>query len=185
MRINDQIRAREVRVIGEEGEQIGVVPLVEALRMARERNVDLVEVAPGAVPPVVRLMDYGRFKYEQTRKEREARKHQKTVLIKEVRLTPKTDEHDLDFKTRAIQRFLEEGDKVKVSIRFKGREMAHPQLGRQLLDDIAKKLESTAAIERTPVMEGRIMSIILSKGSASPKRKVPETGEQVTSSKAV
>ncbi len=172
-----------MRVIGEEGEQLGVIPTVEALRMARERNVDLVEVAPTAIPPVVRLMDYGRFKYEQTRKEREARKNQKTVNIKEVRLTPKTDDHDLDFKTRAIQRFLEEGDKVKVSIRFKGREMAHPQLGRQLLDDIAKKLESTASIERTPVMEGRIMSIILSKGTPASKRKASDTEQQLSASK--
>jgi len=118
-----------------------VLSIFDAIKLARERSVDLVEVAPTAVPPVCRLMDYGKFKYEQTRKERDARKNQKTVLVKEVRLTPKTDDHDVDFKTRAIQRFLDEGDKVKVSVRFKGREMAHPQLGRQVLDDIANRLQ--------------------------------------------
>jgi translation initiation factor IF-3 len=177
LRINDQIRVREVRVIGDEGEQMGVLPIFEALRAARERNLDLVEVAPTAAPPVCRLLDYGRFKYEQTRKERETRKNQKVVMVKEVRLTPKTDDHDVEFKTRAIQKFLEEGDKVKVSIRFKGREMAHPQLGRQVLDDIANRLQALAAIERTPIMEGRIMSMILTKGTATVKKKTAEDGQ--------
>ena len=149
-----------------------MLPAIEALRIARERNLDLVEVAPNAVPPVCRLMDYGKFKYEQTKREREARKHQKIVLLKEVRLTPKTDEHDIEFKSRTIQRFLEDGDKVKVTVRFKGRELAHPQLGRQVLDTIASNLRNAATVERTPLMEGRTMTMILSptpnqKGSGS------------------
>ena len=139
-----------------------MVPIAEALRIARERNLDLVEVAPTAVPPVCRIMDYGKYKYEQTKKEREARKHQKVSLLKEVRLTPKIDEHDLDFKSRAAKRFLESGDKVKVTVRFKGRELAHPQIGRQVLEAMAEKLKGVATVERVPVIEGRTMTMILS-----------------------
>lgn len=153
-----------MRLIGPAGEQLGVMSVPEALRIAREQGVDLVEVAPTAAPPVCRLMDYGRFKYEQEKKEREARKHQKIVLLKEVRLTPKTDEHDLEVKTRTILRFLKEGDKVKITVRFKGREMAHPQLGRQVLDGIAEALKGVATIERNALMEGRTMSMIVTPG---------------------
>lgn len=138
------------------------MPTYEALSLAREKNLDLVEVAPTAVPPVCRLLDYGKFRYEQTKKEREARKHQKVVLLKEVRMTPKIDEHDLDFKTRTVQRFLESGDKVKVSVRFKGRELAHPQLGRQVLEQVAEKLKGVGSVERIPAMEGRTMTMIVS-----------------------
>jgi len=145
---------------------MGVVPTLDALRIARERSLDLVEVAPTAVPPVCRLIDYGKFKYEQTKKEREARKNQKVVLLKEVRLTPKTDDHDIDFKSKMIQRFLEDGDKVKVTVRFKGREMAHPQLGRQVLDAISNNLRNSATIERTPLIEGRTMTMILTPNAA-------------------
>jgi translation initiation factor IF-3 len=137
------------------------MPTLEAMRIARERNLDLVEVAPTAVPPVCRLMDFGKYKYEQTQKEREARRNQKVALLKEVRLTPKTHEHDLLFKSKMIQRFLEEGDKVKVTVRFKGREMAHPQLGRQALDTIVGHLKDSATLERAPLMEGRTMTMIL------------------------
>ncbi len=161
LRINERIRAREVRVIGENGEQFGVMPLYEALRIAQDRNLDLVEVAPTAVPPVCRLLDYGKYRFEQAKKEREARKHQKVALLKEVRMGPATDEHDLEFKSKAIQRFIEEGDKVKVTVRFRGRQMAHPQLGRQVLDSIVAKLQGIAAVERPPVVEGRTMSMIL------------------------
>lgn len=150
-----------MRLILETGEQVGVVPLSQALGIARERNLDLVEVAPGAVPPVCRILDYGKFRYEQTKKEREARKHQKVVLLKEVRLTPKIDEHDLAFKTRTIERFLQTGDKVKVTVRFKGREMAHPQLGKQVLEEVAAKLKAVGTAERTPLMEGRNMTMIM------------------------
>src|SRR5439155_16323829 len=140
------------------------MPTAEALQMARERGLDLVEVAPNAVPPVARLLDYGRFKYEQEKKDREARKNQKIVLLKEVRLRPKTDEHDVDFKSKRIERFIEEGDKVKVTLRFRGREMAHPNLGRQLLEDVADRVKNVAVVERMPLMEGNTMTMILARG---------------------
>lgn len=138
-----------------------MLSLAEGLRLARERELDLVEVAPNAVPPVCRLLDYGKFKYEQTKREREARKHQKSAELKEVRCTPKTDEHDLLVKGRMVQRFLTDGDKVKVTVRFKGREMAHPQLGRQVLDFIADNVKGAGVVERVPLMEGRTMYMIL------------------------
>jgi translation initiation factor IF-3 len=150
-----------VRLIGEDAEQLGVVPTFEALRIAQERGVDLVEVAPTAVPPVCRLMDYGRFKYEQTKREREAKKNQKVVELKEVRMTPRTDEHDIVAKVKSILRFLGEGDKVKVTIRFRGRELGHPQLGRQILDEVAANIKEGAVIERPPIMEGRQMFMIM------------------------
>lgn len=140
--------------------------VVQAMQSAHERNLDLVEVAPNAVPPVCRLLDYGKYKYEQTKREREARKHAKGAELKEVRLTPKTDEHDLLFKARTVQRFLTEGDKVKVTVRFKGRELAHPQLGRQVLDFIVENVKGTGTVERTPLMEGRAMSLILTPTAA-------------------
>jgi translation initiation factor IF-3 len=178
--VNEQIRVREIRLIGEDGEQLGVMPTLEALRAARERGVDLVEVAPTAVPPVCRMLDYGRYKYEQEKREREARKNQKTVLMKEVRLRPKTDEHDIEFKSKQIERFVEEGDKVKVTLRFRGREMVHPNLGRQLLETVADRVKNVAAVERMPLMEGNTMTMILTKakqpgaGAAPPKPAAPE-----------
>ena len=157
-----------MRLIGEDGEQLGVLPTQEALQIARDRGVDLVEVAPTAVPPVARLLDYGRFKYEQEKKDREARKNQKIVLMKEVRLRPKTDEHDIDFKSKQIERFVEEGDRVKVTLRFRGRELAHPGLGRQLLEEVADRVKNVAAVERMPLMEGNTMTMILTKAKAAP-----------------
>ena len=133
----------------------------EALRIANERGLDLVEVAPTASPPVCRLMDYGKYKYEQTKKEREAKKNQKIVLLKEMRLRPKIDEHDLETKTKLVQKFLEDGDKVKVTVVFRGRELAHPQLGRELLDSVLDRLKGIVAVERPPLMEGKAMSMIL------------------------
>ncbi|HZT07668.1 MAG TPA: translation initiation factor IF-3 [Chloroflexota bacterium] len=171
--MNEQIRVREVRLIDEEGGQLGVVPTLEALRIARERGVDLVEVAPTAVPPVCRLLDYGRFKYEQEKKDREARKHQKTVLMKEVRLRPKTSVHDVDFKTKQIERFVEEGDKVKVTLRFRGREMVHPNVGRQLLEEVASRVKSVATVERMPLMEGNTMTMILTKAKPAGAPQAP------------
>jgi translation initiation factor IF-3 len=162
---------REVRLIGEQGEQLGIVPTMEALKIARDRGVDLVEVAPTAVPPVCRLMDYGRFKYEQEKKDREARKNQKTVLLKEVRLRPKTDEHDIEFKAKRIERFIEEGDKVKVSLRFRGREMAHPNVGRHLLEVVADRVKDVAVVERMPLLEGNTMTMILTKGKGGQQAK--------------
>jgi translation initiation factor IF-3 len=162
LRVNERIRVREVRLIDDNGDQLGVRPTAEALQMARERGVDLVEVAPMATPPVCRLMDYGRFKYEQTKKEREARKNSTKVELKEVRLRPKTDDHDIAFKTRNVQRFLEEGDKVKVTLLFRGREMAHPQIGRTILEGVAEHVRTLGQVERMPLMEGRTMTMIIS-----------------------
>lgn len=161
--MNERIRTREVRLIDENGEMIGVMPTPRALDIARERNLDLVEVSPNAVPPVCKLMDYGRFKYEQAKKENEARKNQKTITLKEIRLHPRTDEHDVDVKTRKIQEFLAEGDRVRVSVQFRGAEMRHPDIGRKLLDGIAEVLKGSAIIERSPSMEGRMMSMIVSR----------------------
>ena len=172
-RINERVRAREVRLIDEEGQMIGVMTSAQALALARERNLDLVEVSPMAVPPVCKLMDYGRFKYEQAKRENEARKHQKTVEIKEIRMTPRTDDHDLEVKVRKIEEFLAEGDKVKVSVKFRGREMAHPELGRQVLDRIATELKGTGMLERTPIMEGKMISMIVTRAPGwEPEKKV-------------
>jgi translation initiation factor IF-3 len=170
--VNERVRAREVRLIDENGEMIGVMPSSRALDIARERDLDLVEVSPNAIPPVCKLMDYGRYKYEQAKKESEARKNQKTVTQKEIRLRPRTDEHDVDVKTRKIQEFLAEGDKVRVSVQFRGAEMRHPDIGRKLLEEIAEVLKGSAIIERSPTMEGRMMSMIVSRapGWEPPKK---------------
>ena len=155
------IRAREVRVISSEGEQFGVLPLREALQKAEEAGLDLVEVAPTAVPPVCRIMDFGKYKYEMNKKANESKKHQTVIAVKEIKLRPRTDDHDIEFKTNNIKRFLAEGDKVKVSIMFRGREMAHPEQGRALLERIVKDLEQLAIVEQFPRMEGRNMFLML------------------------
>jgi len=181
--VNERIRAREIRLIDENGEMMGVMPPGRALEIARDRNLDLVEVSPNAMPPVCRLMDYGRHKYEQAKKENEARKHQKTITLKEIRMRPRTDEHDVEVKTRKIQEFLAEGDKVRVSVQFRGAEMRHPDIGRKLLDEIAEVLKGTATIERSPTMEGRMMSMIVSRapGWEPPKKQAtPPAGKQHT-----
>ena len=149
-------------MIGETGEQLGVLSTYEALRIARERGLDLVEVAPTAVPPVCRLLEYGKFKYEQTKKEREARKRQKVITLKEMRLRPKIDDHDLEFKTRLIEEFLRDGDKVKVTVIFRGREITHADIGRAILQKVAADLKEAAIVERAPLMEGKNLSLILS-----------------------
>lgn len=159
------------------------MPLARALAIARERNLDLVEVSPNAVPPVCKLLDYGRFKYEQAKKENEARKNQKTITLKEIRMRPRTDDHDIAVKTRKIQEFLAEGDKVRVSVQFRGPDMRHPDIGRKLLDGIAEELKGMATIERSPVMEGRMMSMIVSRapGWEPPKKQTaPSTGKNNT-----
>nr|WP_242823366.1 translation initiation factor IF-3 [Thermaerobacter subterraneus] len=161
LRVNEQIRVREVRVISPEGEQLGIFPTHEALRMAYERNMDLVEVAPQARPPVCRIMDYGKFKYEQAKRDREARKRQKIVDIKEVKMRPRIDQHDFEVKLRNARRFLEDGDKVKATIMFRGREIVHADLGRQVLERLARAVEDIATIERRPVVEGRNMTMVL------------------------
>lgn len=141
---------------------------MEALERARALNLDLVEVAPNSVPPVCKILDYGRFKYEQTKKEREARKNQKSVELKEIRLRPKIGDHDLDAKAKRAVKFLEDGDKVKVTVLFRGRELAHPQLGRELLQEMAEKLKEIAMVERNPLVEGKTMYMILARGKPTP-----------------
>jgi translation initiation factor IF-3 len=160
-RLNEQIRAPEVRLIDEKGAQLGVVPIAEALQIARERETDLVEVAPNANPPVCRLMDFGKFLYERSKREREARRSQKQTEVKEIRLRPKTGEHDIAYKVRDARRFLKKGAKVKVRIRFRGREITHPEVARDLLNRIANDLSDVAIVEQSIQMEGRTMLMIL------------------------
>jgi len=162
LRVNEAIRAREVRLIDVGGEQVGIVPLKEALRIAGERGVDLVEVAPNARPAVCRIMDYGKFKYEQSKREREARKRQKSVEIKEVKMRPKIEDHDFEVKARNAERFLEDNNKVKATIMFRGREIVHADLARNLLVRLAARVEDLAVVEREPRVEGRNMTMILS-----------------------
>ena len=165
---------------------IGVMVPMRALDIARDRNLDLVEISPNAIPPVCKIMDYGRHKYEQAKKENEARKNQKTITLKEIRMRPRTDDHDIEVKTRKIQEFLAEGDKVRVSVQFRGAEMRHPDLGRKLLDEIAEVLKGTATIERSPMMEGRMMSMIVSRapGWEPPKKQAPPASKRSLSAAA-
>ncbi|MBI2846596.1 MAG: translation initiation factor IF-3 [Chloroflexi bacterium] len=176
-RVNERIRAREVRVIGVDGEQLGVMPLIKALQLAREVAIDLVEVAPTSTPPVCRLLDYGKFKYEQAKKEREARKGQKVSEVREVRIRPQIGVRDLEFKTRLARRLLDEGDKVKVSVLFRGREVTRRELGLELLAKVVNSLSDAAKVESKPQMEGRIMSMVL---LPSKKTKTVSTKEEPT-----
>ncbi len=166
-RINNEINVREVRLIDAKGGNVGVVGIREALAMAEEANLDLVEVAPGADPPVCKILDFGKFQYEQAKRERQARRQQKTVEVKEIRLRPKTNEHHRSFKVRDARRWLEEGMKVKVRIRFQGREITYPEIARQLLADIATDLADVAVVEQQPGMEGRTMLMVLAPGKQS------------------
>lgn len=160
-RVNERIRIREVRLIDDEGNQVGIIATRDALEMARQKGLDLVEVAPNAVPPVCRLMDYGKFRYEQSRKERDSRKNQHVVELKEVRIRPKIDDHDLETKGRQAAKFLDHGDKVKLTVLFRGREMAHPDIGKALLDQLIEQLKANGTVEQTPRLEGRAMTAIL------------------------
>jgi translation initiation factor IF-3 len=166
-RVNERIRVPEVRLIDEDGEHVGVIRTREALEMARERGYDLVEVQPNAVPPVCRLMDYGKFRYEESRRERESRRRQRTAALKEVRLRPKIDDHDLDTKARQARKFLKAGSKVKLSVLFRGREMAHQDIGRTLLDRVGEQLSDLSTVDQQPHMEGRSMVMLLSPTSES------------------
>jgi translation initiation factor IF-3 len=159
-RVNEKIRVKEVRLIEGDGEQ-RVVSIMDALQMARDQSLDLVEVAPNSVPPVCKIMDFGKFKFEQEKKLRESKKNQKVVQLKEVRMQPKIEKHDIEFKVKHILEFLGEGDKIKVTIRFRGREMAHPELGRKVLDKVLEMLEGQYVMESLPKMEGRLMSMII------------------------
>ncbi len=159
--MNDGIRAREIRVIGADGEQMGIMTVPEALRIADENDLDLVEVAPNASPPVCRLMDYGKYLYEKQKRERESRKAQKQIEIKEVRLRPKTDEHDIQVVLSKIRKFAKEGAKIRVRIRFRGREIYHPEVAQQIMQRIAEDVSEVAAIEARPTLDGRSMVMLL------------------------
>ena len=159
--INEQIRDKEVRLIGADGEQLGIMSAREAYKLAQEAELDLVKIAPGAKPPVCKIIDYGKYRYELARKEKEARKKQKTVELKEVRLSPNIDTNDLNTKMNAARKFISKGNKVKVTLRFRGREMAHVQAIKHILDDFAEALADIAVVEKAPKLEGRSMGMVL------------------------
>lgn len=159
--INGQIRDKEVRVIGEDGEQLGIMSSREAMKLAQEAELDLVKIAPKAQPPVCKIIDYGKYRYELARKEKEAKKKQKTVEVKEVRLSPNIETNDLNTKVNNAKKFISKGNKVKVTLRFRGREMAHMQQSKHILDDFAKLLEDVAVVEKPAKLEGRSMSMVL------------------------
>lgn len=182
-RINDRIRVPEVRLVGPEGEQIGIVGIEDALRLAAEADLDLVEVAPTARPPVCKIMDYGKFKYEAAQKAREARKNQVQTVIKEMKLRPKIDQHDYDTKKGHIERFLKQGDKVKVTIMFRGREQSRPELGYRLLQKLAEDIGELGQIESAPLQDGRNMVMVIGpsrkKVSDAKRRPADETAGEV------
>ena len=159
--INEQIRDKEIRLIGENGEQLGIMSARDAMKMAKEAELDLVKIAPAAKPPVCKIIDYGKYRYEQARKEKEAKKKQKTIEIKEVRLSPNIDVNDLNTKVGAARKFIEKGNKVKVTLRFLGREMAHMQSSRHILDDFAEQMKDVASVDKPPKIEGRNMTMFL------------------------
>ena len=179
-RVNGRIRAREVRLIGDGGENT-LMFTRDAIALAQQRGLDLVEVAPNENPPVCKLMDYGKFKYDQTKKERDARKSQHQVILKEVRLSPKIDDHDVEYRTKMVRRFLDEGNKVKLTVKFKGRELAHTNLGRDVLDQVRLSLGDNVIIESPPKMEGKSMIMILAprpaKGAARPAQPRPQPAQ--------
>jgi translation initiation factor IF-3 len=175
VRVNERIRAREVRVIDENGAQLGIMPSQQALQLARQRELDLIEVAPNAQPPVVRIMDYGKHRYEQQKREREAHKKSRASEVRLLRLKPQIDKHDLEIKVRKLRQMLLEGDKVRFQLRFRGREMARPQLGQQLLQRIAEQVGDIATVEGTPRLEGRMMNMVLAPkpGVRAPQKEPP------------
>ncbi len=180
--INEEILDKEVRLIGAEGEQLGIMSSAEALKIAEERELDLVKIAPGSNPPVCKIMDYGKFRFEQTKKEKEAKKNQRVIEIKEIRMSPGIDTNDFNTKLKNGQKFLSDGDRVKVSVRFRGREMAHTEIGAQLLKDFAAKCADIANMDKAPKLEGRNMSMFLSPKPVTPakkpaKPKVPKAPE--------
>ena len=159
--INEQIRDREIRLIGEDGNQLGIMSAKDAMKLAREANLDLVKIAPNAKPPVCKIIDYGKYRYEQARKEKEAKKKQKTVELKEIRLSPNIDTNDLNTKINSAKKFIEKGNKVKVTLRFRGREMAHMNQSKYILDDFAESLADVAVVEKAPKVEGRSIGMVL------------------------
>ncbi|MBR1565448.1 MAG: translation initiation factor IF-3 [Oscillospiraceae bacterium] len=189
--INEEILDKEVRLIGDQGEQLGIMSVDEALRIATERELDLVKIAPGSNPPVCKIMDYGKFRFEQAKKEKEAKKNQRVIEIKEIRMSPGIDTNDFNTKLKNAQKFLNDGDRVKVSVRFRGREMAHTEIGAVLLKDFASQCAEIANMDKAPKLEGRNMSMFLSpkpqtpaKKPAKPKQpKAPETEETAPEAK--
>ena len=159
--VNEQIRDKEIRLVGEDGSQLGVMPTRDAMRMAEEAGLDLVKIAPTAKPPVCKIVDYGKYKYEMLRKEKEARKKQRTIEIKEIRLSPNIDTNDLNTKINAARKFLTKGDRVKITLRFRGREMAHMNSSKHILDDFAQSLSDISVVEKAPKVEGRSMTMFL------------------------
>jgi len=175
--VNERIRVREVRVIDEDGTQLGIMPPPQALAIARQKGLDLVEIAATAVPPVCRIMDFGRYQYQEQKRARSAKKHQKIIEVKEIKFRPKVDEHDYQFKKKHIERFLEDGDKVKATIFFRGREMAHPEIGRRILERLIGELSDLAVAETAPRQEGNQMHTILSQKAGARKPKTTKDGE--------
>ncbi|MCI0712907.1 MAG: translation initiation factor IF-3 [Chloroflexi bacterium] len=169
-RVNEQIRAREVRLINHENDNVGIVTLREAMDLANEHDLDLVEVAPNANPPVVRVMDYGKFLYEKKKRERAASKQQKQIEVKEIRLRPKTDPHHLGFKVRDAKSWLQKGMKVRVRVRFRGREIQYPEIAREMLDEIARQVEDVGVVEAPPKMDGRTMLMVLAPDTEKKKK---------------
>jgi translation initiation factor IF-3 len=183
--MNERIRAREVRVIGDEGQQIGIMAPFEALKMAREKNLDLVEISPTAQPPVCRIMDYGKFLYQQEKKEREAKKHQKTITVKEVKFRINVDDHDYETKKNHVLRFLDEGDKVKATIFFRGREMTRTGLGRGILERLIKDIGDRGIVEFRPRQEGNTLHAILAPNAKKPgEKQAPPQQQQPRASQA-
>ena len=179
--MNERIRVREVRVIDENGEQLGIMPPPQALAIARQKGLDLVEKAATANPPVCRIMDFGRYQYQEQKRARSAKKHQKIIEVKEIKFRPKVDEHDYQFKKKHIERFLSDGDKVKATIFFRGREMAHPEIGRRILERLVQELSEVAIAETMPRMEGNQMHTILTRRPQSGGGKAkPAPTKQVT-----
>jgi len=169
--INEEITDKEVRLIDDEGAQLGIMSADEALKIATEKELDLVKIAPGSNPPVCRIMDYGKFRFEQAKKEKEAKKNQRVIEIKEIRMSPSIDTNDLNTKLKNAQKFLADGDRVKVSVRFRGREMAHTEIGEVLLKEFASKCAEVANLDKAPKLEGRSMSIFLSPKPTTPAKK--------------
>ena len=181
--MNERIRVREVRVIDDTGQQLGIMPPQQALTIARQKGLDLVEIAATANPPVCRIMDFGRYQYQEQKRARQAKKHQKIIEVKEIKFRPKVDEHDYQFKKKHIERFLEDGDKVKATIFFRGREMAHPEIGRRILERLVEELAEVAIAEAAPRQEGNQMHVILSQRAgrkSQPKRAQEAVAEPVT-----
>ncbi len=179
-RINERIRVPQVRLIDENGEQLGIVPTFDALRMARERGLDLMEISPNAQPPVCKICDYGKFKYEKKKKDHEARKKQTVIKVKEVQLRPRTDQHDLDYKFKNIRTFLEEGDKAKITMMFRGREVTYVEQGHKMMRELAKQVEDIAIIEAPAKLEGKKLIMVLAPNPAAKKASKPKPQAQAS-----